>query len=140
MNRITWPALAGLLLSVASIALAGESHGYAPPKPTTVYTFCIGTQPKHQLTDESMVPDAVYYSGAFSMMSNESSEVNKTFTAFLEERYDFKSVPSLAQPITCHQHNTLAEAQDALQTNLSRSQKYSHLQTVVDTGWTWKTP
>jgi hypothetical protein len=146
MNKSAWPALAGLLLCCAvfdaTIASAGESPAFAPspPSTSTSYLFCVGTQPKHQLADESMVPDAVYYSGAFSVTSPNLNPVSEAFITFLQERYDFHSAPSLAQPIACYSLPSLAEAQTQQQMYLSRIQKYSDRQKVVDTGWVFGQP
>ena len=137
-------ALPGLLLCGivihGAMVWAGEGRAYAPaPAPTTVHEYCVGTQPKHELPDESMVLDAVFYSGVFTVTGNtEQREASLAFQTFLEEHHQFHTAPSLAQPVTCYNYNSLAEAQASLQMLLSRSQKYSDRQTVVDTGWTYK--
>ena len=141
MTRMKWPALAGFLLCCAvlrSTSLpAGETIASTPAAPSTVYLFCVGIQPKHQLPDESMVLDAVFYSGVFSVTSDLMQSVNEGFLKYLEEQHGFHSSPSLVQPVTCHSRNSLAEAQADRQKLLSQSQKYSHRQQVVDTGWTY---
>ena len=138
MKRTTWPALAGLLLCCAvfdaPIASAGESPGFAPVPPSTAHVFCTAAQPKRELEDESVIPEAIYYSNAFSVTAKNIKLAND---AFLQERYGYQFDPSLAQPITCYGRQNLAEAQADQQKYLNQSLKYTAQAKVVETGWTF---
>ena len=139
------PSLLGLLLCGivihGAMVWAGEGRGFAsPPAPTAMYEYCYGTQPKQQLPDESMVPDAVFYSGVFTLMSNDQMRVSNAFQAFLEEHHQFHADPSLAQPISCFSSKIQAEVQEERDRSLRRAQKFSYLQTVVDTDWMYSAP
>ena len=141
MKRIPWPALAGLLLCGVAFnapsAPAGESSSYyKPAPPPTWYLFCTAAQPKRELEDESVIPEAIYYSGAFTVTTRNLNPVNDAFVRFLQERYSYKLDPSLSQPITCYSRQNLAEAQAERQSYLTRSLKYAAQTKVVETGWT----
>ena len=138
-------ALSGLLLCGivirGAMVWAGEGRAFAtPPAPIAMHEYCIGTHPKHQLPDESMVSDAVFYTGVFAVLSTEQMRVTQAFQAFLGAHHQFHAAPSLAQPIACYSRKTQAEAQEDRDRNLSRAQQFSYLQTVVDTGWTYSAP
>ena len=142
MKRIRWPALAGLLLCCAvvnaPIAPAGESSSfYKPPPPPTWYLFCTAAQPKRELEDESVIPEAIYYSGAFTVTTRNLNPVNDAFLKFLQERYGYQLAPSLSQPIMCYSRQNLADAQAERQKYLSQSLKYTAQAKVVETGWTF---
>ena len=69
MNKMTWPVLAGLLLccaaSHAPIVTAGESPAFNPTPTPTWYLFCTAAQPKRELEDESVIPEAIYTAAHF---------------------------------------------------------------------------
>ena len=143
MNKMTWPALAGLLLYGAAshvpIVAAGETIAVPTPTPTW-YLFCTAAQPKRELEDETVIPDAIYYSGAFTVTMRDLSPVNEAFLKFLQEQHGYVIDPSLAQPIMCYSQHSLAEAQEVRQKYLSQSLKYTDRQKVVETDWTYSAP
>ena len=144
MNKMTWPVLAGLLLCcvalnapIAPIASAGETI-VRPVTIPTWYLFCTAAQPKRELEDESVIPDAIYYSDAFTVTMNTLGPVSEAFLKFLQERHGYVINPSLAQPVTCYaDQHSLADAQAERQKMLSKSQQYSDRQQVIETGWTF---
>ena len=83
MHKVTWSALAGLLLcdaaSHAPIVAAGESHAFTPVPASPSYLFCTAAQPKRELEDESVIPEAIYYSGAFTVTMKGLNPVNEAF-------------------------------------------------------------
>ena len=144
MHKMIWPALAGLLLYGATshvpIVAAGESHAFTPIPASPSYLFCTAAQPKRELEDETVIPDAIYYSGAFTVTMKDLSPVNEAFVKFLQEQHGYVIDPSLAQPVMCHNLPTLAKAQEDQQSHLSQSMRYSDRQQVIETGWTYSTP
>ena len=143
MNKMAWPALAGLLLYGATshvpIVAAGETIAVPTPTPTW-YLFCTAAQPKRELEDETVIPDAIYYSGAFTVTMKDLSPVNEAFVKFLQEQHGYVIDPSLAQPVMCHNLPTLAKAQEDQQSYLNQSKRYSDRQQVIETGWTYSAP
>ena len=141
MHRITWPTLAGLLVCGAvfvgvPIAPAGESPAFAPAPPaSTFHLFCTAAQPTRELADGSVVPEAIYYSGAFSVTIKILKPVDDGFLQFLQERYGYQPDPSLGQSVMCYSRKTLADVQAERQQYLTQSLQYAARLKVVETDW-----
>jgi hypothetical protein len=137
MHQSIWLRSAALACAFAfsMTASAGESPAFAPQPEVVQYLFCTAMRSKHELPDETVVPGAIYYSGAFVLKGQNIGPASEGFFKFLKEKYSFEPDPGAAYPVTCTSVHSLAEAQQVEQMRVAQSRKAGGK--VIETGWTY---
>ncbi len=138
MHRSIWlssAAFAGMF-ALSLIASAGESP-YGPQPEVIQYLFCTAVRSQHELPDETVVPGAIYYSGAFVVKGQNINPASEGFFKFLREKYSFEPDPGASYPVTCTSVHSLEEAQSIEKMRIEQSRKSSGGGKVIETGWTY---